>query len=520
MDMNYPYNLLDALERAVEMYPENIALRCGNESWTYQEFHDRVVRAAAGLDRLGVGPGDRIAVLSDNCHRFAELYWVAARLGAILVPLGTRLSEGEMGHILHETSPTVLAADSAERHDLLQGLCPAASHHVGLREKASNGVSYEALVEEDHALSEGRPHALDDPIVVFYTAATEGRPRGAVITHLNWLTQAVQTGARIGTGPDEVYGAFLPYYHAFEAYMTVVSLCHGATNVIMPSFDAAEAARLIGEHGITYFTEFTPMAERIMEAAEETGIDLSASLNRVVGIDLPTTIESYLERGIRWFTLYGQAEVAGMAAMGKLEPGDEVQENYVGQPLALTRVSLRNAGGTPVARGESGEAWLRSGAVVERYWQDEPTRLTDDGWLRSGDLLRQDERGEFWFVGRTDDKALIKTGGENVYPTEVEQVLLQHPAILQACVFGIPDPVWKEAVRAVVVLNKEQSLTPDDVRSFCEGRIAKFKWPRDVITAEELPQAGEQVDRDAVRQKYANPEFPENGGGGSITRNH
>src|SRR5215218_3663257 len=120
--MDNPYNLLDALERTVEMYPENTAFHCGGESWTYREFGDRVARAAAGLGRLGVGVGDRMAVLSDNCHRFAELYWVAARLGAVLVPLGTRLSEAEMSHILNETTPEVLATDSAERDDLLRGL--------------------------------------------------------------------------------------------------------------------------------------------------------------------------------------------------------------------------------------------------------------------------------------------------------------------------------------------------------------------------------------------------------------
>lgn len=498
--MNNPYNLVDALERTVEMYPENTAFHCGDESWTYREFRDRAVRAAAGLSRLGVESGDRIAVLGDNCHRFAELYWVAARLGAILIPLGTRLSEAEMSHILDETAPKVLATDDAEREDLLRRLYPAASHHVGLGEETEGAVSYEALAKEDHTFEEP-PHSLDDPVVVFYTAATEGKPLGAVVTHGNWLAQAVQTGARIGTGPDDVYGAFLPLYHTFEGYMTLVSLCHGASNVVTPTFDAAEAARLVEEHGITYFTEFAPMAQSIMEAADGNGADLT-SLTRVIGIDLPTTIVSYLERDVRWFTLYGQAEVAGMAVMGELEPGDEVPDNYVGRPLALTRVSLRDANGEPIAPGGSGEAWLRSGAVVDKYWPDQATRLTEDGWLRSGDLFRRDEAGDFWFVGRTDEKALIKPGGENVYPAEVEQVLMQHPAIAEACVFGVPDPVWKEAVRAVVVLQGEQHPTMEEVRFFCQGKIAKFKWPKDVIFTEELPQAGGQVDREAVTRRF------------------
>jgi long-chain acyl-CoA synthetase len=499
--MNNPYNLLDAIERTVEMYPENTALHCGDESWTYREFWDRVARVAAGLGRLGVGPGDRIAVLSDNCHRFAELYWVAARLGAILVPLGTRLSEAEMSHILDETTPVALATDNAEREDLLRGLYSVASHYVGLGEASEGNVRYEALAREEPDFAEEHSYALEDPMVIFYTAAMEGNPQGAMVTHRNWLTQAAQTGARIGTGPDDVYGAFLPLYHTFEGYMTLVSLCHGATSVVMPTFDAAEAARLINEHGITYFTEFAPMAEGIMEAATSDGL---SSLTRVVGIELPPTIESYLERGVRWFTLYGQAEVAGMASMGELRPGDEVPENYVGRPLMLTRISLRDANGS--LSGGSGEAWLRSGAVVERYWPDRPTQLTEDGWLRSGDLLRRDENGEFWFVGRTDEKALIKPGGENVYPTEVEQVLLEHPAIVQACVFGVPDPVWKEAIRAVVVLEGGQSLTQEDVRSFCEEKIARFKWPKDVIFAEEMPQADGQIDREAVRERFEKAE--------------
>ncbi|MGH8473397.1 MAG: class I adenylate-forming enzyme family protein, partial [Gammaproteobacteria bacterium] len=382
----------------------------------YREFRERVARAAAGMARLGLVSGDRIAVLGDNCHRFAELYWVAAWTGAILVPLGTRLSEGEIKHILEETSPKVLAADSAERLDLLSYLHPPASHRVGLEDGIPDCVPYETLAREEPASAEVPPHVPDTPMVVFYTAATEGKPRGAVITHRNWLTQAVQTGARIGAGPEDVYGAFLPLYHTFEGYMMVVSVCHGATTVVMPKFDASEAARLIEEQGITYFTEFAPMAQRIMDAADAENIDLFSSLRRVVGIDLPHTINSYAEKGVRWFTLYGQAEVAGMAIMGEVEPGDEAEENYAGQPLMLTRVSLRDASGAPVERGDSGEAWLRSEAVVTRYWPDRSTRLTEDGWLRSGDLLRRDETGDFWFVGRTDDKTLIKTGGENVYP--------------------------------------------------------------------------------------------------------
>jgi len=499
--MSNAYTLLDALDRATELHPQNTAVWCRDECWSYEAFRHRITGVASGLAELGLAPGERIAVLSDGCHRFIELYWAAMQLGAIIVPISTRLSREEMRYQLTDSAPSTLVADRPDRQELLQELYPAARYAISFASEPAHGVAYEALAQGARTAM-GWPHySLDTPVGIFYTAAVQGRPRGAVITQRNWLAQAIQTGVRLGIGPGDACGVFLPLYHMFGAYMMVVTTCNGATNVVMPAFEAEEAAQLIATQHITFFAEFAPMADRLLSAASAQEIDLAASLRLVIGIDLPETIRKYLARGIRWFNLYGQTEVAGLSVMGEVRAETEFN-NYSGQPLLLTRVSVRDPQGNPVPAGESGELWIRSATVVERYWPDEPTRLTTDGWLRTGDLLRTDTAGNLWYIGRSDDKTLIKPGGENVYPAEVEQVLLRHPAIGQACVFGVPDPVWKEAVRAVVAVKPDQHITPDEVRRFCREQIAHFKCPRDVIIVTELPQAGGQIDREAVKQRY------------------
>jgi acyl-CoA synthetase (AMP-forming)/AMP-acid ligase II len=499
--MSDQYTLLDALDRAVEMYPQNIAVRCHDQSWTYRAFRDRITRVASGLAHLGIAPGDRIAVLSDGCHRFIELYWAAMAAGAIVVPIGTRLSKDEVHYLLTDSAPAALVTDREDRHDLLHELGPSARFCISFQEELSHGIAYEALTRTEPDTIKWPRHSLDTPVGIFYTAAVQGVPQGAVITQGNWLAQAIQTGVGLGIGPDDTCGVFLPLYHMFGAYMMVVTTCHGATNAVLPAFAADEAARLIQAQRVTFFAEFAPMADRLLSAATTQGIDLAQSLRFVVGIDLPETINRYLAQGIRWFNLYGQTEVAGLCVTGEVHAGTDFN-NYSGRPMLLTRVSLRNPQGDPVPAGESGELWVRSPTVVVRYWPDRPTRLTPDGWLRTGDILRADAAGNLWYIGRSDDKYLIKSGGENVYPAEVEQVLRQHPAIAQACVFGVPDPVWKEAVRAVIVVKPDHHVTPDEVRAFCRERIAHFKCPKDVIMVTELPQTGGQIDRDAVRQRY------------------
>lgn len=503
--MGMGFNLVDAFQRVLAMHPEKTAIYCGGNSFTFLEMEDRIVRIASSLVKKGVVFGDRIAVLSSNCHRYVELYWAGAILGVAIVPLESRLTEDDMRFILSEVQPKVLVGDTRERAHLLASLYPSSSFVV-LMDGDSDGVR---LVQyEELAVGEPRDLAAseidsDTPIAIFYTAAVEGRPKGAIVSHKNLVCQSVQTGNRVGMNEEDSHGVFLPLSHTFGAYLMFVATCNGAANTLLSIFDAYGAVELIQKGRVTFFAEFAPMGERIWQAAQQSGVVLAPKLRFVFGLDLPPTIGKYLDAGVRFWCLYGQTETAGLVTMGESLPG-RVVANYSGTPLELTNISLRGEDGKVVDDGQAGEAWIRSDCVVTHYWPNEPTRLTPDGWLRTGDILRSEPGQEFFFVGRKSDKDLIKPGGLNVYPAEVEQVLCQHEMVKSAYVFGVPDPVWRERVCAVVVPRQERTVNLEiELRNVCERNLPSYKQPVELVIAEELVSETEGLSRAEVKARYS-----------------
>jgi acyl-CoA synthetase (AMP-forming)/AMP-acid ligase II len=503
--MTSGFTLFDAFERAVALHADRPAVHCGTAVWSFRELGDRVRSVAAGLADLPLRPGERVAVLGENCHRYLELYLAAAASGAVVVPIDLRLADAEVRAVLTETSPAVLVGDRADRLERLQGLYGEARASVTLDgDGGPEATRYETLAEFTADVRPPEGLTPDAPIVLFYTAAVAGSPRGAAVTHRNLLTQLSTTGEPLGIGPDDAHGLFLPLSHTFGAYLMFVAACRGAANTVLRSFDADQAAAQIAAGEVTFFAEFAPMATRIVDAAAESNHAFPANLRFVLGLDAPPTIQRYRGASVRWWNFYGQTETTGLVAMGEVT-GEDTEPNFVGRPLPLARISLRHSDGQPAPAGEAGEAWVRSDAAVQRYWPDEPTRLTGDGWLRTGDVLRGDAEGRMWFIGRTSDKDLIKSGGLNVYPAEVEQVLEEHPGIARAFVFGMPDPEWRERVCAVVQLAAGGGqLDAEAVAGFCAARIAKFKCPRPegilVVAADE--DFGDDVDRRGVRDRF------------------
>jgi acyl-CoA synthetase (AMP-forming)/AMP-acid ligase II len=504
------YGLFDALERVVDRRPDDVAVRCGASSWTFAELRDRVVRLANAWREAGIAPGDRVAVLADNCHRFVELYWACAYLGAVVVPLERRLGVEEVRTLLHEVQPAAVVAGHAEQLGGLVPLIDSPRLWVTLSDTAPPGAAGASTPPPGWSSAEAQMAASSDaaepahldagaPVAVFYTAAVEGRSRGAVVTHRNLLAQAVQTGEGLGLVPGEAQGLFLPLAHTFGAYLMFVATCRGVTNTILSSFDPVEAATLIDAGQVTFFAGFAPMPARIADAAAEAGLRLSGRLRLVMGLDGPATIERYLDLGVRWMNFYGQTETAGLVALGEVAPG-AVDPAAVGSALLLCRLSLRDDAGRPVPAGEAGEAWVRSDVVVERYWPDEPTRLSADGWLRTGDVLSAGPGQALRFIGRTTDKDLVKPGGLNVYPAEVEALLAAHPGVARAFVFGLPDPEWRERVCAVV-LPSDPADPPavDALVEHCRRGAARFKCPRAILV---VADGAADLTRVSARDRY------------------
>lgn len=499
------FTLDDAFERAATLHADRPAIHCGRGHWSFRELQARVHAVATALGERWLRPGDRLVVRSANCHRYLELYLACAELGAVIVPLDLRLAEDEVRAILAETEPSLLAADEPQGLEWLRNLGDGAVPSLLLSDDPpgdGHAVPYESLTSGSAPAVPHESPGPDAPIALFYTAAVAGKPRGAVLTHRNLVAQISMTGEPLEIGEQDAHGVFLPLSHTFGAYLMFVALCRGAANTILRSFDPSEAARLIAAGQVSFLAEFAPMASRILDAAESTGCVFPGGLRLVLGLDSAETIARYLSAGVQWWGFYGQTETAGLVTMGRLT--EPTHTTFVGLPLPLAHLSLRNSDGDRVESGEAGEAWVRSDAVVHRYWPDQATRLTPDGWLRTGDVLREAPDHALWFIGRTTDKDLIKPGGLNVYPAEVELALQAHPAVARAFVFGVPDPVWRERVCAVVVPSASDTrVAPPDLAAFCGTKLASFKCPRaDSILI--VPEADllDNTNREAVRAQF------------------
>jgi long-chain acyl-CoA synthetase len=468
----------------------------------FATFDEQVRRIAGGLQGLGVGHGDRIVVFAPNCHRFVELYWAAAYLGAAVVPLEARLTDDDIAFIVESVSPVLGVGGSKTDMERLGPLLPDASVRCSFEGAEAPVVAFDDLLNGQVMASPSALVDRDTPMLIMYTAAVEGRPKGAVITHGNLLAQAAQTSHAVGIGPGSRHGVLLPLTHTFGAYLMFVATCNAVCNTTVGAFDAMRVAEAMREGLITYYAAFAPMGERILGACESIGVDPGERLAFVTGLEVPDTVVRYLRASVPYYCMYGQTEAAGMVAIGRVDAQTFVP-NYSGTMMDGTRLSLRDEHGAEVEPGQAGEAWLKGETIVTCYWPDLPTRITDDGWLQTGDVMRRDSEGGLYFVSRTGDKDLIKPGGLNVYPAEVEQVLLRHSSVSGAFVFGEPDPTWRERVCAVVRVDGD--LSDDllqELDALCRTSLASFKRPSVIEVADERYGDAASLTRSVAAERY------------------
>jgi acyl-CoA synthetase (AMP-forming)/AMP-acid ligase II len=471
-------------------------------SVSFSQYKDAVDRLAAGMQKAGVVKGDCIGVLGKNRFEFFKVYGAAAALGAIVVPINWRLSADEVCFNLNDTRPVVVFAD-AEFQEMLESrrqTLDSVGHFVNLEAGAGRFEDFKSFTGDASKL-ELPAVTSDDGLVIIHTAAVAGRPRGALVSHGNLLCADVQWMHRLALSTRSVHLNLLPLFHVAGLFMATAGFHAGALNVNMEKFDAVQAAELIQSKGVTYFFDFSPILENLMTAAEANGLRLD-TLQSVVGLDSPEVITAFqnLTGGV-FYCMYGQTETSSVATYGRYDdcPGS------AGRPIPMAEVLLVDDYDRPVAPGAVGEITVRGPMVFKGYWNlpEDTAHTFREGRHHTGDLGRFDANGFLWYAGRKTEKELIKPGGENVYPAEVEKVILQHPDVEETVVFGIPDPKWKEAIKAVCRLKAGAELAEADLIEFVGQRIARFKKPKVVAFVDDLPRTEDgAVDRNAVKETH------------------
>jgi len=473
---------------------------------TFSEYKDLADRLAYGLQQQGIEKGDRIGVLAKNKMEFFILYGAAAALGAIMVPINWRLSADEVAYNLNDCGPKVVFTDQ-DHEETIQNVrekLPSALAFFNLEEEGGAFPGFKTLVENQ---GDFQPNEVeeDDGFVIIHTAAVAGRPRGALLSHENVLCANMTFDYLCRITPRDVHLNILPLFHVGGLFMSTASFHAGAMTVNMSKFDAEQAVQLIEEKKISFMMEFTPILGNLLEAHEKTGKDIG-SLRVVTGLEGPETIERYqqMTQGT-FYCMYGQTETSSFATFSAYNEGP----GSAGRSVPTAQVRLVDDYDRPVSPGQVGEITMRGPMVFKGYWNlPEDTQQTfREGWHHTGDMGRFDDDGIMWYAGRKPEKELIKPGGENVYPAEVEKVILEHPAIERTVVFGVPDPKWKEGIKAVCRLKSGESLEAQELIDFVGARIARYKKPQYVEFVSEITLLEDgSPDRAKVKELYGGEE--------------
>jgi len=500
------FTVYDMIARNAGLYAGKSAIIYGDTRISFLEYQTRCDQCAAGLVKDGLTTGDRIAILSGNCDDFLILSGAAAKIGAVIVLVNFRLGEGEINYILQDSQPKCIFAsldykDMAYKASLA---VPSIQKHYLFKAESSEGdfIPFGALLSNDHPVTPPASASESLAFMIIHTAAVGGKPRGCVLSQANIMAVGFQMADLFQLNSSDCHVGTLPLFHIGGIAMTLAVMLQGGPNVIIDRFDPVVVLKQTQKERGTFFCTFPPMLAAILDAQEKQSIDAS-SLRRVCGMDSPDTIERFLKNnpGAAFYSLYGQTEVMPVSGCDITErPGS------IGRPALLTRVAIFDDLDRELPLGEQGEICVHSPSVFLGYWnlEADSAYTSRSGWHHTGDRGRMDEAGYLYYLGRNPEKELIKPGGENVYPAEVEKVILGHGDIEEVAVIGIPDAEWGEAVLAVCVLKKGRHLKDTELIEFVASRIARYKKPKHVLFVDHLPKkAGGETDREAVKKIYA-----------------
>ena len=479
-------NFVDPLYRAYKLFANHVSMINGDMRLTYAETWSRCRRLAGALTQLAVQSGERVAILAWNSHQYLEVYMAVPASGRVVVPLNTRHAEPELLYALGDAGARVLITDREPG-----ALATTVERVIRLPD------DYEALLAQAPEAELGVDVTEDSLAGLFYTGGTTGASKGVMLSHRNLLANTTNWLIAAQQGPEDTYLVMAPLFHAAGSLAVLATVWTGGRQVLLPAFDPGAALNLIAAEQVTVTlgvpTMIAAMAEEQLVRPRQVGSLRSLSHG---GSPIATEVVRRARAAFPSTELvhaYGTTETAPLATLLRHEE-QRIESDVArscGQAVAGVDVRVFGPDGHAMPPGEVGEVVVRGPNVMQGYWHkpEQTAEVLRNGWYYTGDLGSMNDQGYIFLVDRAKD--MIISGGENVYSTEVEEVLYQHPAVLEAAVFGVPDKHWGEAVHAVVVPRAGHEVDAATLIAFCHKHIAGYKVPKQVdLRRDPLPKSG------------------------------
>ncbi len=481
--------------------------------FTYKQLNERVNRLAHVLLEKGITKGDRVAAFCYNCNQMLEAYFAVSKIGGIIVPLNFRLEAPETTFMLRDSGSKALIFQD-HFSEMIRSLQPAVNipseNLICIGEKDGSWENYEALLEagSPEEPEKGEEVEADDPQMIMYTSGTTGVPKGALMSHRKTFYNTFNAQIYFDLTSRDVMLVVMPLFHSGGLNICAIPILYqGGTAVLQSAFDPRETLALIEKHRITVGLVVPTMLNFFLKKGGIDDFDLSSLRLLVIGGEpLPVAlIEAYESRDIAIRQVFGQTETSiQLCQMPNEKDGKKI--GSVGRSVFHAEIRIVDEQGRDVPPGEVGELILKGPTQMLGYWNnpEETAKTIRNGWLYTGDLARMDEEGYVYIVDRARD--VIISGGENIYPAEIERVYASHPKILEAAVVGVPDGKWGEVGKALIVLKDGEDMTPEEALGFLRGKLAKYKIPKQVEFTGEFPKtASGKIRKAELKRRYANP---------------
>lgn len=489
-----PLTIFDVFKLTVQKHPSNIAIVDGERQWTYSNLKNVCERIATALSKQGFQKGDRIALMMPNCLEYVISFFAIQRLGGVVVQVNPNFQVAELKLLLQNSEATGLIAfkehkEKIEKTELIEQLT-FISADKGINEKLN---LYYWIANEGSQCAFQEIHS-EDIAILTYTGGTTGFPKGVMISHSNMIAnlyQGYETNNHVLKQEGHCQLGISPLYHGMGLFSLVQAMMLGAKFVTIGKFDVNNLLDLIRKYRPTIFTGSPTMYIALLNHKDRTKVDLTCfKFCNCGSAPLPIEVLKYFEKesGVSILEGYGLSEATCGAIRNPVNGKRKV--GSIGLPMPNTDVKIVDVatGKMELPIGEQGEIIIKGPQVMKGYWKNqvETENTLRDEWLYTGDIGTMDDEGYFYIVGRKKD--MIISGGFNVYPVEVEEVIYQHPAVLEACVYGIPDLYRGETIKAVIALKKGNTLTAQELQNWCREYITRYKVPRVIEFRETLPK--------------------------------